>query len=241
MKIKIDNNNITVEFETREELETEYQKNIVSGGLCLSTSTSLPLFSSLDLTLKLIGAGQITIKASVVALLTDSLALALETDSSNIYSALTNQPQQASQPLIEPVVLKEDNTWERLRSLSRTEKLLLAPKAERSERAILAQENDPQLILYLLKNPRIATEEVARIAKSPLINATIVELIMKTSQWANNPEIKMALINNPRTPTPLALRILPTLPESEIRQIAKGNATNQALKQAALRIVINRP
>lgn len=46
MKIKIDNNNITVEFETREELETEYQKNIVSGGLCLSTSTSLPLFSS---------------------------------------------------------------------------------------------------------------------------------------------------------------------------------------------------
>ena len=45
---------------------------------------------------------------------------------------------------------------------------------------------------------------------------------------------------NPRTPTPLALKLLPTLPELEIRHIAKSTGVSQALKQAALRIVISR-
>lgn len=252
MKIKIDNSKITVEFETREELEAEYQKNIISGGLSLPTNAALPLFSLIEIKLSLAGVGQTTVKATVVALLADSLALSIEGNPHDIYSVLTtpfkqanqasqtNRTNQPNQPLEETVLIKDDNTWEKVRALSRTEKMLLAPKAERSERAILAQENDPQIILYLLKNPRIAVEEVARIAKSPLINATIAELILKTSQWANNTEIKIALVNNPRTPTPLSLRILPSLPEPEIRQLAKGNAINQALKQAALRIVINR-
>ncbi|MBI4854942.1 MAG: hypothetical protein HY819_24345 [Acidobacteria bacterium] len=240
MKVKITNNNITVEFESREELDLEYQKNISSGGLSLPITSSLPLFSSLEVVLKLDGGGQTKIKASVVALLANSLALAIEGDYNNIYSILTTPSQTPNQGFSETVIAKDDNAWERVRALSRTEKLLLAPKADRSERAILSQENDPQLILYLLKNPKIGTEEVARIAKSPLINASIAELIIKTSQWANNPEIKIALVNNPRTPTPLSLRILPSLPEPEIRQIAKGNAINQSLKQAALRLIINK-
>jgi hypothetical protein len=47
-------------------------------------------------------------------------------------------------------------------------------------------------------------------------------------------DVRLALIRNPKTPQAFALRILPTLPDSEIRAIARAG-TSMALKQAALR------
>jgi hypothetical protein len=49
-----------------------------------------------------------------------------------------------------------------------------------------------------------------------------------------NLEVRLALIHNPKTPPALSLPILPTLPESEIRTIARSG-TSMALKTAALR------
>ena len=43
------------------------------------------------------------------------------------------------------------------------------------------------------------------------------------------------MVHNPKLPLPLALRILPSLPEAEVRLIAKGAATSAPLKAAALR------
>ena len=96
------------------------------------------------------------------------------------------------------------------------------------------------MIYSLLKNPRITIEEVIRIARSPLLSSITAETISKTTIWAGNSEIRAALVHNAKTPTPLALKLLSMLPEPEIRQIAKSGAVSQALKQAALRIIINR-
>ena len=130
--------------------------------------------------------------------------------------------------------------WDRIRAMPFPEKIILAAKADRSERAVLIQDNDPQLLYYLLKNPRITTEEVLRIARMTSISAAVADQISKMAQWSSNQEIRSAIVNNPRTPTPLALKLLPTLPEPEIRHIAKSTGVSQALKQAALRIVVSR-
>ena len=134
---------------------------------------------------------------------------------------------------------KPVSPWDRVRALPYAEKIILTGKADRSERAVLIQDNDPQILYYLLKNPRITTEEVLRIARTS-ISAAVADQIAKTSQWSSNQEIRSALVNNPRTATPLAVKLLPTLPEPEIRHIAKSTGVSQAVKQAALRIVISR-
>ena len=114
------------------------------------------------------------------------------------------------------------------------EKILLAVKADRSERMLLVQDNDPRVLLSLLKNPQLTIDEVVRVGKSTFLTYQIVEVITKTAHWMANLDLRVALIHNPKTPPQFALRILPTLPEAEIRAIARG-ATNMALKQAALR------
>ena len=61
------------------------------------------------------------------------------------------------------------------------------------------------------------------------------DLILKTNPWFANLDVRVALIHNPKLPTPFAMRILPILPDNEVRLIAKGAATSMALKQAALK------
>ena len=47
-------------------------------------------------------------------------------------------------------------------------------------------------------------------------------------------DVRLALVHNPKTPPAFALRILPTLPDSDVRSIARAG-TSMALKTAALR------
>jgi hypothetical protein len=237
MKVtEITSGHFLLEFENETELKAEYDTNILAGGLFFQTASQVPEFTPLQLTLKLTGGGQIAISAIVVRMMGTALAVSIETAPALIWSTLTAEPSE--EPPGAPRT--EGNAWDKIRNLSRVEKLLLAPKADRSERQVLMQDNDAQVIFSLLKNPRITTEEVIRIARSPMLSSIAAELITKTSIWASNSEIRAALVYNARTPTPLALKLLPTLPEPDIRQIAKSSAVSQALKQAALRIVINR-
>jgi hypothetical protein len=227
---------LSIEFETEDELKVEYDTNISAGGLFIQTSSQFPEFTKLQLTLSLSKGGQLGVAATVVRSLKTALAVSLEQPPELIWSTLTAKGSENSQDTSRV----EQNTWEKIRNLPRVEKLLLAPRADRSERQVLIQENDAQVIFSLLKNPRITTEEVVRIARSSLLSSIAAELIAKTTIWSSNSEIRAALVHNARTPTALALKLLPTLPEPEIRQIAKSGGVSQALKQAALRIVISR-
>jgi hypothetical protein len=225
-----------IEFESLAELQAEYEGNIRSGGLCFQTPARLEEFTQIQLTLKLTDGKQLIIPAMIVKTMETALAVSLEAAPEAILSGLTAKDLETGQTGLN----SEQNVWERIRNLTRVERLILAAKADRLERQVLLQDNDAQVIYSLLKNPRITTEEVIRIARSPLLNSIAADTIAKTAIWAGNSEIRAALVHNARTPTPLSLKLLPTLPEPEIRQIAKSSAVSQALKQAALRIIINR-
>lgn len=220
------------EFESDEELRREFETNLSAGGLFLSSTEKPSELSTIQLTLRLIDRGSFATSATVVRIFEGGFAVSIEANPQEILSSLTASPETTPG--------KSASVWDRIRAMSYPEKMILASKADRSERAALIQDNDPQLFYYLLKNPRITTEEVLRIARMTSISAAVADLIAKTTQWSSNQEIRSAIVNNPRTPTPLALKLLSTLPEPEIRHIAKSTAVSQSLKQAALRIVISR-
>jgi hypothetical protein len=228
-----------VEFESEEELRAAYAGDLAAGGVRVTTDVEIPLFSEIRLTLRLAGGGEITALGTVVNRIGGDLAVAFDLAPDAVLAALEPAPV-AEAPPVPDAVERDPGLWERIRGCSRNEKLLLAPKASRAERVVLLQENDAQILYYLLKNPRVTVDEVVRIARSHLLTSATADLIAKTSTWSSSAEVRVALVNNPRAPTPLALRLLPTLPETEIRKIAKATAVSQAIKQAALRIVVGR-
>jgi hypothetical protein len=179
--------------------------------------------------------------ATVVAPLPGGVALALDGDTAALVRALRERPDAPGDEVPDEAAAgaeedeRQRSVWDRLRGLSRMEKLFLAAKADRIERAILAQDNDPQVLFTLLKNPRLTADEVIRIAKSPFLTFQTAEAIVKSTQWLSNPEVRVALVHNAKTPPPFAMRLLHTLPESEVRAISRGAATSMALKVAALK------
>jgi len=220
-----------VEFETEEELRAEERANLAVGGLMVRTAARFAPLSTVELTLRLTGGGETTVRAQVVATPPGAMALQLEGDPGEIVAALLAPPDDGGNGDISGTL------WETLRNLSPPQKILLAPKADRMTRAILVQESDPQVLFALLRNPRLSIDEVIRVAKSSFLTFQAAELILKTSPWYSNLDVRLALIHNAKVPLPFALRILPTLPDAEVRKIAKGAATSMALKQAALRRV----
>lgn len=220
-----------VVFETEEELRAEYAQNLANRGLRLPTDEKIAPFTPVALTLRLEGRGMAQVKAAVVAPLPGALALAIEGDPTALLETLIALPP-------EPDAHEEADTaniWDRIRALTPLEKRMLAPKADRTERGLLLQDRDPQVLSALLRNPRVTVEEVVRVAKSPFITVQIIELMVKTSQWMTSLELRVALIHNPKTPVTFSLRILPTLPDPEVRTISRGAATSMALKTAALK------
>lgn len=227
----------TVEFESEEELAAEARTNLSAGGLRLPTAEKLAIFARLSLVLRLAGGGEAAATATVVAPLPDGFALALDGDTASLVEALRAVPDAPGEEVAggEAGDARQQSAWDRLRSLSRMEKLLLAAKADRVERAILAQDSDPQVLYAILKNPRLTADEVIRIAKSPFLTFQTAETIMKSTQWLSNLEVRVALVHNAKTPPAFAMRLLHTLPESEVRTISRGAATSMALKVAALK------
>jgi hypothetical protein len=223
-----------LEFESEEELRSEDRAWLSVGGLFLQPAGPLPAFQKVSVTLRLRGRGETKVAATVVASPPGGLALQFEGNPAAVVAALLVAP--APEPEVEPEEDEPETTlWQRLRVMTPPQKILLAPKADRTTRALLVQESDPQVLFALLKNPRLSIDEVVRVAKSSCLSFQAAELILRTSAWAANLDVKVALVHNPKLALPLALRILPTLPDIEVRNIAKGAATSMALKQAALR------
>lgn len=222
---------LTVEFETEEELREEYRANLSMGGLSLATTESVAMNTVLVVTLRGPHGAEVVVKATVVAALPSGIALAVEGNTDDLLAKLLVKAEEK-----EETEEKKENVWDRIRGLSQMEKLLLAVKADRSERALLLQDNDPRVLLSLLRNPRLTIEEVGRLAKSSFLNHQIADVIVKTGQWMGSLEVRLGLIHNPKTPPAFAMRILPTLPEGEVRNVAR-TGTNMALKTAALRML----
>lgn len=216
------------EFESEHQLREEHRLNLAHGALRLATVESVPLHATLNITLRGPQGGEMQVRGTVVAALPDGIALAIDGNGDEILQRLLAKEQPAAEGE------RSQNTWDRIRALSQMEKLLLAVKADRSERALLLQDNDPRVLLSLLRNPRLTVDEVVRVAKSSFLTYQIAEVIMKAGQWMSSLDVRLALIHNPKTPPAFALRILPTLPDADVRAIARGG-TNMALKQAALR------
>ncbi|HKR63038.1 MAG TPA: hypothetical protein VJZ00_04835 [Thermoanaerobaculia bacterium] len=223
------------EFESEDELREEHRVNLAHGALRLVTSETAPLHATLLITLRGPYGSEVFAKGTVVAALPDGIALAIEGDAdARLASLLAGAPAPPTTETTTTTATAAAPGWDRLRSMSQMEKILLAVKADRSERAVMLQDNDPRVLLSLLRNPRLTVDEVVRLAKSSFLNFQIAEVIMKASQWMASLDVRLALIHNPKTPQAFGLRILPTLPESDVRAIARAG-TNMALKQAALR------
>jgi hypothetical protein len=114
----------------------------------------------------------------------------------------------------------------RLRSATAHEKMQIALHGNKDERGLIIRDPNAKLLhQYVLKNPKLQLDEVATIAALRTVSAEVLKYIAGRREWAQRPEIAAALVRNPKTPVPLAVRLVPFLSVTDLRQLAKAPST----------------
>jgi hypothetical protein len=116
----------------------------------------------------------------------------------------------------------------------------LALTADRGERKILCRDTVPQVLLNLLGNPRIEAGDVLQIVKSTYANAGLLQRVASDRRWTGNSEIVTAVVRNPKTPTPMAIKLLELVSTPELRKMAKIGALREDVRRAAFRVFTKR-
>jgi len=125
---------------------------------------------------------------------------------------------------------------DRIKAMSVQQKMQAALSGSREERLALIRDPAKVAHVFVLKNPRIGIDEVLYAAKSPNLAPDAIKLIADHKEWSVNAAICTALARNPKTPIPVALRLLDRVPPGELRAIAKGGARDQIVHAARKKV-----
>ena len=117
-------------------------------------------------------------------------------------------------------------------TLSLQEKMHLAMSCDRELRFQFLRDPNKQLHPLVMKNPRIGLEEVQWAAKLTTLNPEALKLIADHPEWGHHAGVAAALVRNPKTPVPVALKLLPRLPIAELRALARSQGRPQIVQAA---------
>jgi len=125
---------------------------------------------------------------------------------------------------------------DRIKAMTVQQKMQLALSGSREERLALIRDHTKVAHVFVLKNPRIGLDEVQEAARSPNLAPDALKLIAEHKEWSLSAAICTALVRNPKTPLPLALKLMERVPIAELRAIAKGGARDQLVHAARKRV-----
>lgn len=125
----------------------------------------------------------------------------------------------------------------RVRGLNAAGRDRVARHGSLAERVALERAFGPAVWEALLANPLLSTAEVSRIAKNHTASQPILNLIAQNPAWLVKPEVRRALLSNPRLPEPQVERTLRALPATELKLVLKQTAYPARVRNVAKRLL----
>ncbi len=129
------------------------------------------------------------------------------------------------------------NIFERLRGLTMIQAMKVANSPDPSERMALERMYGKTVWEALLRNPRLTAPEVSRLARMGTLPRTMLELILNNGGWLAVPEVRRALLCNPRLGTDQVVRVLRLLPKHELKLASTLTAYPFAVRDQAKRLL----
>jgi hypothetical protein len=165
---------------------------------------------------------------------------------------LVEEPEPASAPRPAPLAPEEliggepvepkvnESLYIQIMRLTVGEKIKLALKGNRDARNILIRDASHIVPRFVMQNPRITDDEIVSVSRNRNIDADVLRIIGDDKEWGRNPQIRSALVANPKTPIAVALKFVNSLSERELRLLAKSKNIPSAVAGSAKRVLLAR-
>ena len=115
-------------------------------------------------------------------------------------------------------------------------RLKLSRGAPRSLRSVLLRDTNAQVAVSVVVNNNLSEQEIEQTAASRAVVEEVLEAISRRREWVNKYTVAKALVWNPRTPLPTALRLVSRLAVRDLRDLGRDRNVPDAVRSTALRL-----
>jgi len=126
---------------------------------------------------------------------------------------------------------------QKIQQLSVGERIALALRGGQDIRSILLKDANKEVVLTVLKNPKITETEVELAAHSRNIPEEALRTIHKNREWMKNYAINLALVNNPKTPPGIGITLVSGLRLKDIAILEKNKNVPEAIRAIAKKLL----
>jgi hypothetical protein len=135
---------------------------------------------------------------------------------------------------------EKESFYKKVQRMNVSERIKLALLGNKEARDILLKDSNKLISSTVLKNPRITEDEVVKVVNSRSISDDILRQVANNKEWLKKYPVKLGMVNNPKTPLAVAMRLINQLHEKDIQHIAKSKNVSSALSAAAKKMVMQK-
>lgn len=138
----------------------------------------------------------------------------------------------ASEP-VEDGERKEGSALQKIAAMNPAQRLALATKGTREERAILIRDPNKIVTAAVLSSPKLTETEVEGIAKMANVSDEVLRIIGNTRAWVKSYRVVSALTKNSKMPLAVSMNLLSRLNEKDVKMLASDRNVPDPLRIAA--------
>ncbi len=126
-----------------------------------------------------------------------------------------------------------------LNSLSVPQRLKIALKGTREQRAVLVRDPNRIVAAAVLSSPKLTDTEVEAFARMGNVSEDVLRTIGMTRAWTQNYSVSTALIRNAKTPLAISMALLPRMNDRDVKILMTDRNIPEGLRLAARKIIAN--
>jgi hypothetical protein len=131
-----------------------------------------------------------------------------------------------------------ESTVQKIAGLNVAQRMALAMKGSREERAVLIRDPNKIVAVAVLSSPKLTETEVESIAKMANVSDEILRMIGFSRAWTKNYAVVHALVRNPKTPVAISMNFLSRLSDKDLRNLSTNRNVPDVLRNTARRRVV---
>ncbi|OFW06859.1 MAG: hypothetical protein A3H96_14445 [Acidobacteria bacterium RIFCSPLOWO2_02_FULL_67_36] len=125
-----------------------------------------------------------------------------------------------------------------LSSLPIIERMKLAMKGTRAQRAQLIRDSNKLVAAAVLSSPKLTEVEVESFARMANVSEETLRTIATNRSWVKNYGVVAGLTKNPKTPVALAMRFLQRLNERDLKTLSIDRNVPEPVRIAARKYIL---
>jgi hypothetical protein len=124
-----------------------------------------------------------------------------------------------------------------LQAMTVPQRLKLAMKGSREQRAVLVRDNNRMIAAAVLSSPKLSETEVEAFARMANVSEDVLRTISMNRSWMRRLAVAAALVKNPKTPPAISLHLLPRMNQRDVKNLATDRNVPEALRLNAKKMI----